>query len=119
MSADPGTQTGSPQSSPVPWSAQANSPAPTVQTSYASSANRVSRNGLTLSSEFEDVDSGSDPRASSLTQPLFGSTLHNTSLLEHKGAGKISAMNACMLNFRLLWLKSLIKMWLNCYYKVM
>ncbi|XP_035539286.1 calmodulin-binding transcription activator 3-like isoform X2 [Juglans regia] len=85
--ADPGSQAGSPQSSPVPWSAQANSPAPTVQTSYASSANRVDRNGLTLSSEFEDVDSGSDPRASSLTQPLFGSFLHKTSLLEHKVAG--------------------------------
>lgn len=83
--ADPGSQAGSPQSSSVPCSAQENSPAPTVQTSYTSSPNRVDRNGQT--SEFEDVDSGSDPRSSSLAQPIFGPISHSTSLLAHEVAG--------------------------------
>ncbi|XP_035547952.1 calmodulin-binding transcription activator 2-like isoform X2 [Juglans regia] len=84
---DPGSQAGSSQSSPVSCFAQENSPAPTIQTSYASSLNRVDRNGLMFSSEFENVDSGNDPRSSSLTRPIFGSILHNTSLLEHKVTG--------------------------------
>ncbi|XP_059429611.1 calmodulin-binding transcription activator 2-like isoform X3 [Corylus avellana] len=85
--ADPGSQAGSPQSSTVPCSVQANSPAPSVQTSYASSPNRVDRNGQIVSSGLDDVDSASDPQASSLGQPIFGFISHNTSLLEHKVAG--------------------------------
>jgi hypothetical protein len=90
--ADPGSQAESPQSSTVPCSVQ--SPAPSVQTSYASSPNRVDGNGQVFSSGLDDVDSASDPQASSLSQPIFGFTSHNTSLLEHKVAGKIVAMNA-------------------------
>ncbi|KAG7995696.1 hypothetical protein I3843_01G123000 [Carya illinoinensis] len=84
---DPGSQAGSSQSSPVPYSAQENFPSTTVQTSYTSGPNRVDRNGLMFSSDFEDVDSGNDPRSSSLTQHIFGSILHNTSFLEHKVTG--------------------------------
>lgn len=85
--ADPGSQVGSPQNNSVPSSAHANSPAPTVQTSYASSPNQVDWNGQKLSSEFEDVDSGGDPRASSLTQPTFGSASQKASLLLQGVAG--------------------------------
>uniref|UniRef100_A0A7N2R6B9 CG-1 domain-containing protein n=1 Tax=Quercus lobata TaxID=97700 RepID=A0A7N2R6B9_QUELO len=85
LMADPGSQAGSPQSCSVPC--PANSPASTVQTSYPSSPNRFDRNGRRLSSEFEDVDSGRDPRASSLAQPIFGSTSHSTSMLAHEVAG--------------------------------
>lgn len=97
---DPGSQAGSSQSCSVPCPAQANSPASTVQTSYPSSPNRFDRNGRRLSSEFEDVDSGRDPRASSLAQPIFGSTSHSTSsILAHEVAGKLCyklAMNSCL-----------------------
>lgn len=77
-------QVESPQNSCV----QANSPAPTVQTSFATNPNRVEWNGQTLSSEFEDGDSGDNPGAS-LTQPAFGSISHNASLLSHRIAGKM------------------------------
>lgn len=95
--ADPGSQAGSPQSCSVPC--PANSPASTVQTSYPSSPNRFDRNGRRLSSEFEDVDSGRDPRASSLAQPIFGSTSHSASMLAHEVAGKLCyklTMNSCL-----------------------
>jgi len=108
--ADPGSQAGSPQSSSVPCSAQANSPAPSVQTSYASSPNRVDRNGQKFSSGLDDVDSASDPQASSLSQPIFGFISHDTSLLEHKVSGKIVAMNAWLIHINLvesqLWHKN-------------
>ncbi|PON64836.1 Notch [Parasponia andersonii] len=66
--------------------AQANSPASTVQTSFATNPNRVEWNGQTLSSEFEDVDSGDNPGAT-LMQPALGSISHNSSLLSHSDAG--------------------------------
>ncbi|PQQ00134.1 calmodulin-binding transcription activator 2-like [Prunus yedoensis var. nudiflora] len=83
--ADPGSQVASPQSVSAPFSAQANSPAPTVQTSFASSPNRVDWNGKTLPTEFEDVDSGGDAGTSSVAQSMFGSVLHNASLLSQVG----------------------------------
>lgn len=83
--ADPGSQVASPQSVSAPFSAQANSPAPTGQTSFASSPNRVDWNGKTLSTEFEDVDSGGDAGTSSVAQSMFGSVLHNASLLSQVG----------------------------------
>ncbi|XP_048321378.2 calmodulin-binding transcription activator 3 isoform X2 [Ziziphus jujuba] len=81
--ADPGSQVGSPQSSSVPCSAQANSPAPTVQTSNILSPNRVDWIGPTPCLEFEDVDSGGGPQASSVAHPTFGSVSQNASLLLH------------------------------------
>ncbi|XP_024170288.1 calmodulin-binding transcription activator 2 isoform X1 [Rosa chinensis] len=77
---DPGSQVGSPQTASAPCSAQANSPAPTVQTSFASSPIKVDWNGQTLSTEFEDVDSRGDAGASSLAQPIPGSVLNNACL---------------------------------------
>ncbi|XP_008223475.1 PREDICTED: calmodulin-binding transcription activator 2-like [Prunus mume] len=82
---DPGSQVASPQSVSAPFSAQANSPAPTGQTSFASSPNRVDWNGKTLSTEFEDVDSGGDAGTSSVAQTMFGSVLHNASLRSQVG----------------------------------
>lgn len=90
---DPGSQVGSPQSSSVPCSAQANSPAPSVQTSNTLSPDQVDWNGPTPSSEFEDVDSGGDPQATSLDHPTFGSVSQNASLLLHGIPGK---MHICM-----------------------
>lgn len=73
---DPGSQVGSPQSASAPCSAQANSPAPTVQTSFASNPIKVEWNGQKLSTEFEDVDSRGDAGASSGAQPMPGSFLN-------------------------------------------
>ncbi|KAK9934071.1 hypothetical protein M0R45_021230 [Rubus argutus] len=78
--ADPGSQGGSPQSASAPCSSQANSPAPTVQTSFASNPIKVDWNGQTLSTEFEDVDSQSDAGASTLSQPMLEPVLNNACL---------------------------------------
>ncbi|KAJ4721920.1 Calmodulin-binding transcription activator like [Melia azedarach] len=79
--ADPGSQIESPQTSSARSLAQANSPAPTAQTSHASSPNKIDWNGQALSSEFEDVDSGNGPGAHSLAQPIYGSMPQNASLV--------------------------------------
>lgn len=73
--------------------AQAASPASTVQTSYASSPNKIDWNGKALSSEFEDVDSRNGPGTSSLTQSIHGSMSHNSSLLLPRVEGKVHCMN--------------------------
>ncbi|KAF9674333.1 hypothetical protein SADUNF_Sadunf10G0116400 [Salix dunnii] len=78
---DSGTQVENLQPSSVTSFAQAASPASTVQTSYASSPNKIDWNGKALSSEFEDVDSRNGPGTSSLTQSIHGSMSHNSSLL--------------------------------------
>ena len=84
-----------PVESPQTSCAQANSPAPTGQTSFATNSNRVEWNGQTLSSKFEDVDSSDNPGAF-LTQPAFGSLSHNASLLSHRVTGKV---DDCVLGF--------------------
>ncbi|KAJ6720891.1 CALMODULIN-BINDING TRANSCRIPTION ACTIVATOR CAMTA [Salix viminalis] len=78
---DSGTQVENLQPSSVTSFAQAASPASTVQTSYASSPNKIDWNGKALSSEFEDVDSRNGPGTSSRTQSIHGSMSHNSSLL--------------------------------------
>nr|XP_011464949.1 PREDICTED: calmodulin-binding transcription activator 1-like isoform X3 [Fragaria vesca subsp. vesca] len=85
---DPGSQVGSPQSASAPCSAQANSPAPTVQTSFASNPIKVEWNGQKLSTEFEDVDSPGDAGASSGTQPMPGSFLN--ACLQSPEVGRLS-----------------------------
>lgn len=84
---DSGTQVENLQPSPVTSFAQAASPASTVQTSYASSPNRIDWNGKALSSEFEDVDSRNGPGTSSLAQSIHGSMSHNSSLLSPRVEG--------------------------------
>lgn len=90
--ADPGSQVGSPQSASVPCSSQANSPAPTVQTSFASNPIKVDWNGQTLSTEFEDVDSRSDAGASSLSQPMLEPVLNNACLHSPEVGGKMCSI---------------------------
>ncbi|KAJ0036031.1 hypothetical protein Pint_24238 [Pistacia integerrima] len=84
---DPGSQIENSQTSSTRSFAQANSPAPTVQTSHASSPRKVDRNGQALSSELEDVDSRDGPGTTSLVQPIYGSMSQNTSLLSPDIAG--------------------------------
>ncbi|WRX21499.1 IQ motif [Theobroma cacao] len=84
--ADPGSQSESLQTGSAPSLAHENSPAPTVQTSHASTS-RIDWNGQTLSSEFEDVDSGDYPSTSSPVQPIYGST-SCTASLEPEVAGR-------------------------------
>lgn len=78
--AGPGSQIGSPQGSPAPFLIQGSSIAPTTQTSYGSSPNTIDWSGQTLSSDFDDGDSGEDPGTSSLAQPIYGSVICNISL---------------------------------------
>ncbi|KAF8387689.1 hypothetical protein HHK36_026343 [Tetracentron sinense] len=87
INADPATQTGSPQTSSAPCLAQANSPALTVQASYASSPSTAGWNGQTPSSEFEDVDSGDDLGTSSLAERISSSEHQNASLHANETAG--------------------------------
>lgn len=68
--ADPRSQIESSQTSSTRSFSQANSPFPTVQTSHASSPNKVDWNGQALSSELEDADSGDGPGTPSLGQPM-------------------------------------------------
>lgn len=89
---DSGTQVENLQPSPVTSFAQAASPSSTVQTSYASSPNRIDWNGKALSSEFEDVDSRNGPGTSSLAQSIHGSMSHNSSLLSPRVEGKVHCM---------------------------
>lgn len=79
--ADPGSQIDSSQTSSARSLAQANSPVPTAQTSHASSPNKLNWNGQTLSSEFEDVDSGHGSGTPSVAQPIYGSMSQNASLV--------------------------------------
>ncbi|KAL5849044.1 hypothetical protein ACOSQ4_007057 [Xanthoceras sorbifolium] len=85
--ADPGSQIGSPQASSGHTSVQANSPAPTVQTSHASSPYKIDWNGQAFSSEFEDVDSGNGLGAASLAQPTYGSVSQNAPLIAPQVVG--------------------------------
>ncbi|XP_021607349.1 calmodulin-binding transcription activator 3 isoform X2 [Manihot esculenta] len=78
--ADRGTQVESPQPISAPSIAQTSSPAFTAQMSFASNPNEIERNGQTLSSEFEDVDSR-DNVGACLTEQKIGSVSHNASLL--------------------------------------
>uniref|UniRef100_A0A5B6ZN30 Putative calmodulin-binding transcription activator 3 isoform X1 n=2 Tax=Davidia involucrata TaxID=16924 RepID=A0A5B6ZN30_DAVIN len=87
LNADPGSQLGSPQTSSEPCLEQTLSLAPTVQTSYASSPSAVDWSGQTLSSEFEDGDSGEDPGSSSLVQPMHGSLSLKASLPADEATG--------------------------------
>ncbi|KAK4856459.1 hypothetical protein QYF36_017763 [Acer negundo] len=87
LAADTAQQNGSPQTSSDRSFAQANSPAPTVQTSYASSPNKIDWNGQAFSSEFEDVDSGNGPGAASPAQPIYASVSHNASSISPQVAG--------------------------------
>lgn len=86
--ASPRSQVESPQNSLAPYPAQTSSPVPTGQTSSSPNPSRVDWSGQTLSSEFEDKDSGENPGASSLTQRVFSSTSHDASLLSYGIAGK-------------------------------
>lgn len=91
--ADPGIQVENPQPSSATSFAQTASPASTAQTSYASNPNRIDWNGQTLSSEFEDVDSRGGLGTPSLTQPIYGSTSHSSSLLAPEVEGKVHCCN--------------------------
>ncbi|KAI4335054.1 hypothetical protein L6164_013736 [Bauhinia variegata] len=82
---DPVSLVGSPQNGSAPSTAQVNSPVSGVQTSYASSVNRVDWNGRALSSEYEDVDSGGDQQASS--HNISSSRSHIGPLLTHEATG--------------------------------
>ncbi|GMN51428.1 hypothetical protein TIFTF001_020577 [Ficus carica] len=85
--ASPRSQVESPQNSLAPCPAQTSSPVPTGKTYFSPNPNRVDWSGQTLSSKFEDEDSGENPEASSLTQHVFSSTSHDASLLSHGIAG--------------------------------
>lgn len=87
VNSDPGSMIGSHQASTAPLSAQVNSSVPTAQTSSTSSPNTFDWSGRTISSEFEDGDSGDDPGISSLAQPICGSVCHHPSLHGHEAAG--------------------------------
>lgn len=86
--ADRGTQVESPQPISAPSIAQTSSPAFTAQMSFASNPNEIDRNGQTLSSEFEDVDSR-DNVGACLTEQKIGSVSHNASLLAAEVEGKL------------------------------
>ncbi|XWS14276.1 hypothetical protein CRYUN_Cryun36dG0108700 [Craigia yunnanensis] len=77
--ADPGSQSESLQTGSSPTLAHENSPAATIQTSNASTS-RIDWNGQTLSSEFEDVDSGDYPSACSPVHPIYGSISYTASV---------------------------------------
>lgn len=85
--ADPASQIGTIQGSSAPCLPQGNAPTVTGQISYASSPNTADWSGQTLSSEFEDGDSGDDPGTSSLAQPILGSVFYNASLPTHEASG--------------------------------
>ncbi|XP_022760769.1 calmodulin-binding transcription activator 1-like isoform X2 [Durio zibethinus] len=70
--ADTGSQSVSLQTGSTPSLAHENSSAAIIQTSHVSTS-RLDWNGQTLSSEFEDVDSGDYPTACSAVQPIHGS----------------------------------------------
>ncbi|TYI61838.1 hypothetical protein E1A91_D10G201800v1 [Gossypium mustelinum] len=70
--ADPGSLSESLQTGSTPSPAHENSPAATIQVSPASTS-KIGWNRKTLSSEFEDVDSGDDPSADAPDQPIYGS----------------------------------------------
>lgn len=81
------SQTGTAQGSSAPCLPPGNAPTAVPQISYTSSPNTVDWSGQTLSSEFEDGDSGDDPGTSSLAQPIFNSGFHGVSLLGHETSG--------------------------------
>ena len=83
----PASQIGTIQGSSAPCLPQGNAPTVTGQISYASSPNTADWSGQTLSSEFEDGDSGDDPGTSSLAQPILGSVFYNASLPTHEASG--------------------------------
>ncbi|RVW55944.1 Calmodulin-binding transcription activator 2 [Vitis vinifera] len=83
----PASQIGTIQGSSAPCLSQGNAPTVTGQISYASSPNTADWSGQTLSSEFEDGDSGDDPGTSSLAQPILGSVFYNASLPTHEASG--------------------------------
>lgn len=85
--ADPGSQIESSQTSSARLLAQANSLAPTAQTSHASSLNKIDWNGQAVSSEFEDVDSGHGSGTPTVAQPIYGSMPQNASLVAASIAG--------------------------------
>lgn len=93
--ADPGSQIESSQTSSARSLAQANSPAPAAQTSHASIPNKIDWNGQTVSSEFEDVDSGHGSGTPSVAQSIYGSMSQNASLVAASIAGKVHC-NVCM-----------------------
>ncbi|TYG51016.1 hypothetical protein ES288_D10G222500v1 [Gossypium darwinii] len=70
--ADPGSLSESLQTGSTPSPAHENSPAATIQVSPTSTS-KIGWNRKTLSSEFEDVDSGDDPSADAPDQPIYGS----------------------------------------------
>ncbi|KAL1149662.1 hypothetical protein V6Z11_A10G205800 [Gossypium hirsutum] len=69
---DPGSQSESLQTGLAPSLTHENSPAATIQVSPTSTS-KIGWNGKTLSSKFEDVDSGDDPSAVAPDQPIYGS----------------------------------------------
>lgn len=83
--ADPVSQSESLQRGSGLSLAHENSPAATVHTSHP----LTSRNGQTLSSEFEDVGSGDCPSASSPVQPIYCS-VSCTASVKPEGAGKVN-----------------------------
>ncbi|XWS08437.1 hypothetical protein CRYUN_Cryun40dG0002500 [Craigia yunnanensis] len=85
LPADPGSQSESLQTGSGPSLVHENSPPATIQTSHASTS-RIGWNGQTLSSEFEDVDSGDYPSACSPAQPISGS-ISCTASVEPEVAG--------------------------------